>query len=138
MSRPYRIEVPEGVCEVERCSGRVGMQIDLLDILPLGEMRALLQAELEGVGFVPAGAAFVRTRSGLLVEVTAEANRLSVRASGSDEQLAAGVAALKWELVDIDIRVTMDAVKRKAARIGQIKELTQDPPAGTLTIVLET
>jgi hypothetical protein len=34
-------------------------------------------------------------------------------------------------------RVTAEALKRKAAQMGQIKEITEDPQAGSLTIVVE-
>jgi hypothetical protein len=34
-------------------------------------------------------------------------------------------------------RVTAEALKRKAASLGQIKEMTEDPQAGSLTIVVE-
>ncbi len=51
---------------------------------------------------------------------------------------------LEGELVDIQRelgqavnRATAEALKRKASRIGQIKELTEDPESGSMTIVLE-
>jgi hypothetical protein len=34
-------------------------------------------------------------------------------------------------------RVTAEALKRKAAQMGRIKEMTEDPQAGSLTIVVE-
>ena len=34
-------------------------------------------------------------------------------------------------------KVTADALKVKAAQLGQIKEMTEDPQAGSLTIVVE-
>jgi hypothetical protein len=44
---------------------------------------------------------------------------------------------VRQELDQVVHRVTAEALKRKAAQIGQIKEMTEDPQAGSLTIVVE-
>jgi hypothetical protein len=44
---------------------------------------------------------------------------------------------LRKELDEVVNRVTAEALKRKAAQMGQIKEMTEDPQAGSLTIVVE-
>ncbi len=44
---------------------------------------------------------------------------------------------LQPELDQIVNRVTAEGLKRKASRLGQIKELTEDPANGSLTIVVE-
>jgi hypothetical protein len=44
---------------------------------------------------------------------------------------------LRQELDQAVNRVTAEALKIKAAQIGQIKQLTEDPQSGSLTIVLE-
>jgi len=44
---------------------------------------------------------------------------------------------LQGELNAVANRVTAEALKQKAARIGQIKQLTEDPESGSMTIVLE-
>jgi hypothetical protein len=44
---------------------------------------------------------------------------------------------LKQELDQAVNKVTGEALKRKAAQLGQIKELTEDPQTGSMTIVLE-
>lgn len=53
-------------------------------------------------------------------------------------------AKLEGELTDVRKeldqainRVTADALKQKAAQLGQIKEVTEDPQTGSMTIVLE-
>jgi hypothetical protein len=53
------------------------------------------------------------------------------------EKLEGGLADLRQELNQVVNRVTAEALKRKAAQIGQIKEMTEDQEGGTLTIVLE-
>ena len=47
------------------------------------------------------------------------------------------VHRLQKELDQAVNRVTAEALKRKAAQMGQIKEMTEDPQAGSLTIVVE-
>jgi hypothetical protein len=44
---------------------------------------------------------------------------------------------LQKELNEAVNRVTAEALKQKAAQIGQIKEVTEDPQSGSLTIKLE-
>lgn len=55
----------------------------------------------------------------------------------SADRLEAELAGLRRELDQVVNRVTAEALKRKAARIGQIKELSEDPENGSLTIVVE-
>ncbi len=44
---------------------------------------------------------------------------------------------VRRELDEAVNRVTAEALKQRAAQIGQIKELTEDPATGSLTIVVE-
>jgi hypothetical protein len=44
---------------------------------------------------------------------------------------------LRRELDQTVNRVTAEALKKKAARMGQIKEMSEDPQTGSLTIVVE-
>jgi uncharacterized small protein (DUF1192 family) len=53
------------------------------------------------------------------------------------DELEAQLGALREELDQTVNRVTAEALKRKAARLGRIKEITEDPQAGSLTIVVE-
>jgi hypothetical protein len=53
------------------------------------------------------------------------------------DRLEAELGGLRKELDQVVNRVTADALKRKAAQLGQIKELTEDPQSGSMTIVLE-
>jgi hypothetical protein len=52
-------------------------------------------------------------------------------------QLEGRLVDLREELDKIVNRVTAEALKRKAARLGRIKEMTEDQETGSLTIVLE-
>jgi hypothetical protein len=53
------------------------------------------------------------------------------------DRLEAQLGGLRQELDQVVNRVTAEALKRKAAHLGQIKEMTEDPQSGSLTIVLE-
>jgi len=51
--------------------------------------------------------------------------------------LEAQLGDLRQELDQVVNRVTAEALKRKAAQLGTIKQVTEDPQAGSMTIVLE-
>lgn len=53
------------------------------------------------------------------------------------DRLEAELSEIRQELDRAVNRVTAEALKRKAAQMGQIKEMTEDPQAGSLTIVVE-
>jgi hypothetical protein len=53
------------------------------------------------------------------------------------DRLEAQIGDLRQELDQVVNRVTAEALKRKASRIGQIREMTEDAESGSLTIVLE-
>lgn len=53
------------------------------------------------------------------------------------EKLEGSLIDLRKELDQVVNRVTAEALKRKAAQLGQIKELTEDPQTGSMTIVVE-
>ena len=188
MSRVYRIKVRESLRKVVRASDHVSTQVELLGILPGGQMAQLLAAELERRGFQRQGDRAVRTADGVAVtvnvatgEVTVQAaatreinlqdentgwtpdargpaarrvekqlreelkNRLESRADQRKEQLQEEVTTkleaqlgdLRKELDQAVNRVTAEALKRKAAQIGTIKQVTEDPQSGSMTIVLE-
>lgn len=53
------------------------------------------------------------------------------------DQLEAELVDVQQELGLAVNRATAEALKRKASRIGQIKEMSEDPESGSITIVLE-
>jgi len=53
------------------------------------------------------------------------------------DRLEGKLGDLRQELDRVVNRVTAEALKRKAASLGQIKEMTEDPQSGSLTIVVE-
>ncbi len=53
------------------------------------------------------------------------------------DKLEGKLGDLRQDLDKVVNRVTAEALKRKAASMGQIKEMTEDPQSGSLTIVVE-
>src|SRR6185437_6002024 len=53
------------------------------------------------------------------------------------DRLEGELCDVRQELDQAINRVTGEALKRKAGQMGQIKEMTEDPQAGSLTIVVE-
>lgn len=53
------------------------------------------------------------------------------------DKLEAQLSDLRQELDKVVNKVTAEALKRKAASLGEIKQITEDPQSGSLTIVVE-
>jgi hypothetical protein len=53
------------------------------------------------------------------------------------DQLESQLADIRQELDQACNRATAEALKQKAAQLGQVKEITEDPHSGSLTIVVE-
>jgi hypothetical protein len=101
-----------------------------------------LESEKEGWGYDDVGPHSKTIRKQLSEQAKADLER---RAEKQKERLQ-GEATEKLEGVMDDVRkelndavnsVTREALKRKAAQLGQIKEMTEDPEAGSLTIKIE-
>ncbi len=70
------------------------------------------------------------------LERRAEQHRARLQTKAT-EQLEGELADVQKELNQAVNRVTAEALKRKAASLGQIKEITEDPEQGSLTITVE-
>ncbi|HVW02480.1 MAG TPA: hypothetical protein VHB77_19145 [Planctomycetaceae bacterium] len=75
-----------------------------------------------------------RVQTELARQAAARAEELTCEAT---ERLAAEIKGIVAELDQAVNRVTIAALKRKAAQLGTIKRLTEDPLTGSMTIVLE-
>jgi hypothetical protein len=75
-----------------------------------------------------------RVQADLARQAAERAEELTCRAT---ERLEAEIKGISAELDQVVNRVTIAALKRKAAQLGTIKELTEDPQTGSMTIVLE-
>jgi len=104
--------------------------------------KTTLEATREGRAYDDAGPNAQRTREQLReeakrdLEKKAEEKETALQTKVTDK-LEAALGGLRQELDQAVNRVTAEALKRKAAQMGQIKELTEDPQTGSLTIVVE-
>ena len=101
-----------------------------------------LETEKEGWGYDDVGAQAKHVRKQLSEQAKAElekrAERQQERLQGdATEKLEGTMEDLRKELNDAVNAITREALKRKAAQLGQIKEMTEDPEAGSLTIKVE-
>jgi hypothetical protein len=121
---------------IEPATGAVTVQAD-------SEEHVDLKAEKNVIGDAERGrnlaaatrkAAENALRQGLEREATKKADELQKKVSA---RLEGSLNDLRKELDQAVNRVTAEALKRRAAQIGQIKELTEDPQSGALTIVVE-
>ena len=60
-----------------------------------------------------------------------------VKGSAGGQRREAQLGDIRAELDRAVNRATAEALKQKAAQIGQIKQITDDEEAGSLTIVVE-
>jgi hypothetical protein len=106
------------------------------------EEKIELQTEKEGWGYDDVGPRSQALRKTLSEQARSElerrAEKKQERLQGeTTEQLEAAVAEVRKELNDAVNAATREALKQKAAQLGQIKEMTEDPEAGSLTIKVE-
>ncbi|QVL33673.1 hypothetical protein KIH39_07125 [Telmatocola sphagniphila] len=188
MSRAYRISLRESSKRDISASDEICAELELLEILPAEQMRALLQEELLQRGFTQQGEILVRQKQGLNIEVNPKTGEVKVGAVHSSEveveserdclgfddlgpsqeelkarlkkeiaadlenklgeeqkrlqeltseKLEKSVQKTSEELDRIVNAVTRAALKKKAASMGQIQEISEDPETGSLTIKLE-
>jgi DNA anti-recombination protein RmuC len=96
----------------------------------------------EGRAFDDAGQHAERVKQSLRQELRRDLEKqvgekeTALRTQVADE-LEARLGSLREELDQTVNRVTAEALKRKAARLGRIKEISEDSQAGSLTIVVE-
>jgi FtsH ternary system domain X5 len=120
---------------VDPKSGEVGVKAEK------GE-KVELETEKEGWGYDDVGPRGQAIRKQLSEQAKAElerrAQRHQERLQGeATEELEGAMGDVRKELNDAVNSVTREALKRKAAQLGQIKEMTEDPEAGSLTIKVE-
>jgi hypothetical protein len=101
-----------------------------------------LETEKEGWGYDDVGPRSQQIRKQLSEQAKAELERRAQRHQDrlqgeATERLEGAMAEVRKELNDAVNSVTREALKQKAAQLGQIKEMTEDPEAGSLTIKVE-
>ena len=101
-----------------------------------------VEAEKEGWAYDDVGPRGQSVRKQLSEQARAELDRRAERhqerlQGEATERLEGAMGDVRKELSDAVNAVTREALKQKAAQLGQIKEMTEDPEAGSLTIKVE-
>jgi hypothetical protein len=101
-----------------------------------------LQGERDGLGYEDFGPGEKSVRKQLSRQLQDDLSREAERQQdklqeAATKRLEGHLTDLKKELNGAINRVTAEALKQKAAQIGQIKEVTEDPESGSLTIKVE-
>jgi hypothetical protein len=101
-----------------------------------------LATEKEGWAYDDVGPRGQTVRKQLSDQAKAELERRAERQQEklqgeATEQLEGAVGEVRKELNDAVNAATREALKQKAAQLGQIKEMSEDPEAGSLTIKVE-
>jgi hypothetical protein len=122
--------------EVDSTSGEVVVRSEVTD-------DSIVEKELHGYADQDHGKlgqarteAALRERARLELESDAGAKSAEVQGRAT-ARLESELEGLRAELDQVVNRVTADALKRKASRLGQIKEITEDARDGSMTIILE-
>ena len=120
---------------VEPSSGTVTVKADISD-------EVQIDAETTGYATDDKGPAAKHVEQALRKELASaikkktESRKAELQAQVT-AKLAAQLGDLRRELDQAVNRATAEALKRKAAQLGTIKQVTEDPQSGSLTIVLE-
>ena len=120
---------------IDPASGTVTVQAE-------SEQKIELQGQREGQGYDDFGPGEKNVRRALAKQLKED---LTKQAEHEQDKLqSTATKRLEGHLVDLQKelngavnRVTAEALKQKAAQIGQIKEVTEDPQSGSLTIKVE-
>jgi len=120
---------------VEPSSGTVTVRAEAAEDVKVEEVR-------DGRAFDEAGRQAQRVREAMRHALQQDLQKkVEEKESGLQttvtDRLENQLGGLREELDQAVNRITAEALKRKAAQLGQIKEITEDPQAGSLTIVVE-
>ena len=120
---------------VETCTGTVSVSTESAE-------STKVEGERHGRAYDDVGPHASQVREGLRQEVKRDLEKKVEEKTGAlqskvTDKLEAQLGDLRQELDQVVNKVTAEALKRKAASLGQIKEMTEDPQSGSLTIVVE-
>ncbi|MBY0525241.1 MAG: hypothetical protein K2R98_17675 [Gemmataceae bacterium] len=104
--------------------------------------KVALEGERETRSYTDVGPSAQKTKEALReqlredLEKQAKDRETQLQTQATD-RLEGELRGLRRELDEAVNRVTAESLKQKARQLGQIKEMTEDPASGSLTIVLE-
>jgi hypothetical protein len=137
-------ERPDGL--LERKDGDVTVTVDVntgtVTVQAEASEDIELQGHREGVSYDDVGPNSKSVKQNLQKELQKDlekrAEQRATELQGkATEKLEGHLNELQKELSQAVNRVTAEALKQKAAQLGQIKELSEDPESGSLTITVE-
>jgi len=120
---------------VDPCSGEVTIKAE-------SEKTIEVEGSREGYGYDDIGPSNRKIKEKLSKELISDLERkveqqaAKVQSAATDK-LEKELADLQPELTEVVNRVTSEALKQKAAQMGTIKEISEDPESGSLTIKVE-
>jgi hypothetical protein len=140
--RGFKQEGKEMVRRKEGVTVRVDPETGDVEVRSELSEKLELEGEKETRAYTEVGPSATKIKEGLREEVLKDLDKQAQqKQSGlqakATERLERQAGELREELDQAVNRITAEALKQKAAQIGQIKELTEDPQSGSLTIVLE-
>jgi len=120
---------------VEPCTGTVTIQAETAD-------RVEVEGTREGYGYDDVGPGRKSIEERLSRELKGDLEKRVDQQAEKLQKVATGklekeLADIKPEMDDVVSRVTATALKEKAAQMGQIKEISENPEEGSLTIKVE-
>ncbi len=120
---------------VDTKSGEVSIKSEMTETITV-------ECEKEGYGYDDVGPSKQTIEKFLSDQAKAEAQRRAEKQkeivqNEAAEKLEGIMGDVRKELNDAVNSVTREALKRKAASLGTIKEMSEDPEAGSLTIKVE-
>jgi hypothetical protein len=120
----------------------VDLETGMVHVRAESEREVTIEGEREGRAFDETGPTAAKVEKDLRADLRQDLERRAGEQSGQlqaeiTDRLEGELADLRKELNQAVNRVTAEALKRKAAQIGQIKEISEDQAAGSLTIVIE-
>ena len=121
--------------EVEPCTGKVTIRSEKRETVTL-------EGSKEGFGYEDFGAHRKRVEEGLTKELKEDLEQRAERQQGkmqteTSERLQKELEELRPEVAEVIHRVTAEALKRKASQMGEIKEISEEAEAGSVTIKVE-
>ena len=125
-----------GVCvTVEPCSGEVTIRAEAEDSVEL-------EGHREGYGYDDVGPGNKHIKERLSNELKADLEKRADQhaekvQTAATNKLEKELQDLQPEITEVANRVTAEALKQKAAQMGEIKEISEDRESGSLTIKVE-
>ena len=120
---------------VDTCSGTVTVSSETAE-------STRVEGERHGRAYDDIGPHASTVREGLRQELQKDIDKKVEEKTSSlqgkvTDRLEGKLGELQCELDQVTNKVTADALKIKAAQMGQIKQITEDPLSGSMTIVVE-